>query len=60
MERQCRRCMKLFEEFGRSIKSPLEEFSEIFRSVTEMDSEEDLCPACREKLGMMTLLGSDE
>jgi hypothetical protein len=38
----------------------MEELADIFLSGTEHVDPEDICPECREELGMMTLLGFGE
>ena len=52
----CRRCSKEFEE-PETYTTPMEELGQIFlKSVKEYDADQ-LCPECKEELGVINLLG---
>jgi len=55
MER-CKRCGKEVEDIETRV-TPMEELGQIFqKSVKECDAEQ-LCPECKEELGILNLLG---
>lgn len=54
----CERCFREFEEDEQYI-SPAEELADIFLQDTEEEDLNDLCPQCREDLGVMNILGFD-
>ena len=53
----CKRCFREFDEDEIEEYSPARELGDIFiANVCDVDVE-DLCPVCREGLGIMNLLG---
>lgn len=52
----CKRCFREFEEDGIDI-SPPEELADIVLLDTGTEDINDLCPQCREELGLMSLMG---
>ena len=58
--KRCPRCLQLFETLEVSEVSPLEELADMFLISTSNANPEDICPECKEKLGMMGLLGFGE
>jgi len=52
----CKRCFREFEEDDIDI-SPAEELADIFLQDIGVEDINDLCPQCREELGVMNLLG---
>lgn len=53
----CSHCGHLFFDDDRSANGPAEELVDRFLDATESDRPSDLCPRCREELGMMNLMG---
>lgn len=56
----CTRCQQYFEDKEDVGESPVAELADIFLAGSEHAEPEDMCPQCREELGMMTLLGFGE
>jgi len=54
----CKMCYREFEEDGQYI-SPAEELADIFLQDIGVEDINDLCPQCREELGVVNLLGFD-
>ena len=54
---RCRKCGEKYDEEEGSV-SPVESLGELFLE-SAGERPEDLCPACREELGMLALLGFD-
>ena len=52
----CKQCFREFEEEDIDI-SPPEELANIFLQDIGVEDINDLCPQCREELGVMNLLG---
>lgn len=52
----CKRCFREFEEDDIDI-SPTEELGDFFLQDIGVEDINDLCPQCREDLGVMNLLG---
>jgi len=52
----CKQCFREFEEEDTDI-SPPEELANIFLQDIGVEDINDLCPQCREELGVMNLLG---
>ena len=52
----CKRCFREFEEEDIDI-SPAEELANIFLQDIGVEDINDLCPQCREELGVMDMLG---
>ena len=52
----CVRCYREFEEDDIDI-SPADELADIFMHDVGVEDINDLCPQCREELGIMNLLG---
>ncbi len=55
---RCRKCGERFDEDEKSV-SPAETLGSLFLESTGEDPR-DLCPRCREELGIFALLGFDE
>lgn len=53
----CKRCFKEFDEDESMDYSPARKLGNIFISRIGDIDVEDLCPECREELGMMNLMG---
>ncbi len=53
----CKRCFKEFDEDESVDYSPARELGDIFISDGSKDDIRDLCPQCREELGVMNLMG---
>ncbi len=51
----CQRCFKKFED--NQAHTPAEELGEIFQRSTKLRDVDQLCPKCKEELGIMNLLG---
>ena len=52
----CKRCLREFEEDDQYM-SPAEELADIFLQDIGVEDVNDLCPQCREELGIMNILG---
>jgi hypothetical protein len=53
----CKRCFREFDE-GEGVEySPARQIGDIFISAVGEDDVEDLCPECREGLGIMNIIG---
>jgi len=53
----CPRCLAHFEEDEKPDHSPVRDLGDsILESTTRMDPK-DLCPACREEIGLVSLFG---
>lgn len=53
----CKRCFRKFDEGENIDSSPATKLGEIFISdIGDVDIE-DICPECREELGVMNLMG---
>lgn len=55
---RCKKCGKEYDE-EEGATSPFESLGELFLESAD-DSPQDLCPACREEIGVRALLGFDE
>lgn len=55
----CKRCFREFEESEADIvdASPAKELTDIFLQDIGVEDINDLCPLCREEMGVMDLLG---
>ncbi len=55
----CKRCFRKFEESEVDVVdvSPAMELADIFLRNIDIEDINDLCPQCREELGVMDLLG---
>ncbi|TSA48168.1 MAG: hypothetical protein D4R56_00875 [Deltaproteobacteria bacterium] len=53
----CKRCLREYEDSISVHKNPAHELGELFLKATEPEEENDLCPDCREEMGIFTLLG---
>ena len=53
----CKRCFREFDEDENLDYSPARELADIFISDTGDIEAEDICPECREELGIMNLMG---
>ena len=61
MKKICKRCFREFEEEENMDINPAEKFANLM--LRDMGVEEDirdLCPQCREELGIMNILGFGE
>lgn len=56
----CERCFQEFTEDENLYRSPAEELSDIFLETTGAENGHDLCPQCREELGMLNLMGLNQ
>ena len=57
MLKTCKRCLREFEEDLSTDISPANELADIMLQDLGIDDISDLCPQCREELGVMNLLG---
>ena len=55
---RCKKCGQKFDD-DNGVASPAKTLGELFLEATEEDPR-DLCPRCREELGIFNLLGFDE
>ena len=55
----CRRCGEEIEESSGKF-NPMQELGEMFLDSTAESGADDLCPKCREDLGIANLLGFGE
>jgi len=53
----CKRCFREFDENEIAEYSPARELGDIFISAVGDEDIEDLCPECRERLGIMNIMG---
>lgn len=53
----CKRCLKEFDENESMDYSPARDLGDIFISDMGDYDVEDICPECREELGIMNLMG---
>jgi hypothetical protein len=53
----CKKCFREFDENDKMEDSPARELGDIFISETGNIDVEDICPECREELGILNLLG---
>jgi hypothetical protein len=53
----CKKCFRDFEEKDKMKDSPARELGDIFISDIGNIDIEDICPECREELGILNLLG---
>lgn len=58
--KRCSRCQQYFEDQEDVGEPPAAEPADVFLLSTGEANPEDLCPACREEVGMITLLGFGE
>jgi len=56
----CKKCFREFDEEDVVNISPAAELADIFLQDIGVDDVNDLCPDCREELGIVTLLGFEE
>lgn len=56
----CKRCFREFEEEEIQDASPATELAKIMLQEIGADDINDLCPQCREELGLVSLLGFDQ
>ncbi len=52
----CKRCFETFDENEHIDPNPATALGDLFTDTGDADIE-DLCPACREELGIINLLG---
>ena len=53
----CKKCFKEFDGHDNIEDSPARERGDIFLSETGYVDIEDICPECREELGIINLIG---
>ena len=53
----CPECLRPFEEWQDLEYNPLCKLGEIFLRSTGRTNDVDLCPECRQKMGMLNLMG---
>jgi hypothetical protein len=56
----CKRCFREFKEEEITDVSPVSELTKIMLEEIGVDDIHDLCPQCREELGIVSLLGFDQ
>ena len=52
----CSRCFREYDEMG-MVATPMDELGQIFLDSVSVYGYDLLCPACREELGMLNILG---
>ncbi len=52
----CTRCFREFDENAEEVTSPARDLGDIFSESVNM---EDICPECREELGLVNLMASN-
>jgi hypothetical protein len=57
MLKTCKRCLREFEEDLGTDISPANELADVMLQDLGIDDINNLCPQCREELGVMNLLG---
>jgi hypothetical protein len=53
----CSGCLKPFDEWQDKDCDPARELEDIFLKSIDSVNDDDLCPECREKMGMLNLMG---
>jgi hypothetical protein len=53
----CNRCLREYDDTISVQKNPADDLGEMFLKATDPERENDLCPDCREEMGIFTLLG---
>jgi len=53
----CKRCSQEFDENENLSDSPAEALADIFLESAGAENSRDLCPQCRQELGMSNLMG---
>jgi hypothetical protein len=53
----CKKCFREFDENDKMEDRPARELGDIFLSETGNVDIEDICPECREELGIINLMG---
>jgi hypothetical protein len=53
----CKKCFREFDENDKMEDSPAKELGDIFISETGNVDIKDICPECREELGIINLMG---
>ncbi len=53
----CRECLRPFDDHQEQDYDPARQLGDIFLNSTGIANNDELCPECREKLGMINLLG---
>ena len=53
----CKRCLRKYEERDPADYNPAQEIGELFLDAADPEGKNELCPDCREALGIMNLLG---
>ncbi|PIP37227.1 MAG: hypothetical protein COX20_02255 [Desulfobacterales bacterium CG23_combo_of_CG06-09_8_20_14_all_52_9] len=53
----CKRCFQEFDENEYSYDNPAEALTDIFLESAGAENSRDVCPPCREELGMSNLMG---
>lgn len=56
----CKQCLREYDEQIPGDYSPAQELGELFLDDTEPGRRNELCPDCREEMGMLNLLGFGE
>jgi len=53
----CRDCLRPFDDDQEQDYDPARELGDIFLKSAGATGDDDLCPECRKKLGMLNLMG---
>ncbi|MCX5855560.1 MAG: hypothetical protein NTZ24_13500 [Deltaproteobacteria bacterium] len=53
----CRRCLREFDAHDPDDYSPAREIGELFLDAADPEGKNELCPDCREEMGMLNLPG---
>jgi transposase len=56
----CSHCGHRFHDDDLTDPSPFERLAELFQRSTVAEPEPDLCPRCREEMGMLNLMGFEK
>jgi len=55
--KRCKRCLREYDESDPAVYSPAQELGELFLDDDDPDGGKQLCPDCREEIGVLNLLG---
>lgn len=58
--RLCKRCFKKFDENDNIGINPPKELGNLFLKSIGINDTDDLCPECKERLGIINILGFNE
>jgi len=53
----CRRCGREYDEHDHDNNNPAQTLGKLYWDNADTEGEDALCPACREEIGILNLLG---